>query len=581
MRGHPLLGLPRLEIQRLADAPDLAGRNGDAVLVEPPGSKRCRLLASAAVSALPAVARGAAAEALPTSRRNVRARAVLAATEAGIAVAAAILLLAWSRGIDVNPLDRVGQVSGLAAVQLRFAVLVLVLIGVATAATRRWPERRNLVLRLSCGALAGLATAVTAAGVAVALSGTPWPLFANGGDAGVLSAWASAVRAGVGVPLDYPPAFVHVLAGYSALIDQDPSYALKHLQIVGTALIGPTSYCAWRLLLSPVHALALGVVAALPFVDAYKPATYMVLIVLLPVLSFLGKALRQSPGWTWRRCAVVGAVFGVVLGVLFLSYSGWFVWSAPGALVAMLLLFPWRESAGRGLVLLATSAAVFAVVSAVHLIPLLRGAGSVKDAYFYFDVLVEPAYVAMWRNDFAGGVTAWPPPGELGGVGVFTVVLVMGLGAALWMGARHAVVVVTACVLASAWVIRFIVAAAMHETGTVQLWPRTTMQILYCLVVLTGYALLLGLSSVRSFAADRHMEPGVDPAGSSGRSRPAVPAVAVLGAAALLFASAGSAAADRYMPRKDDSTGYLAWVSHTTPTLTGDCPSRAPAGECR
>jgi galactan 5-O-arabinofuranosyltransferase len=313
----------------------------------------------------------------------------------------------------------------------------------------------------------------------------------------------------------------------------------------------------------------------------YKPATYMVLIALLPVLISLARALRQSPGWTWRRCAVVGAVLGVVLGLLFLSYSGWFVWSAPGALVAMLLLFPWRESIVRGLVLLGTSAAAFAVVAAVHLVPLLRGAGSVKDTYFYFDVLVEPAYIAMWRNDFAGGVTTWPPPGELGGVGLFTVVLVTGLGAALWIGARHALVVVTACVLASAWVIRFVVAAAMHETGTVQLWPRTTMQILYCLVVLTGYALLLGLNSVRTFAADGRMFRGGDHAGPAGRSHQAVPAVAVLGAAALLFASAGSAAADRYMPRNDDSTGYLAWVAHTTRTQTGDCPSRAPAGECR
>lgn len=524
--------------------------------------------------------RGAGVEAIPTTRRAVGVRAALAGLEVGTAVATAILLLGWSRGIDVNPLDRVGQVSGLAAVQLRFAVMVFVLIGVFTAATRRWPERRGLVLRLSCAALAGLATAVTAAGLTVALSGTPWPLFANGGDAGLLSAWAGAVRAGEGVPLSYPPAFAHVLAGYSALVDMDPIYALKHLQIVGTALIGPTSYCAWRLLLSPVRALVLGVVAALPFVDAYKPSTYMVLIALLPVLIYLGRALRQSPGWTGRRCAVAGAVLGVVLGMLFLSYSGWFVWSAPGALVAMLLLFPWRESIGRGLVLLGTSAVVFAVVAAVHLIPLLRGVGSVKDTYVYFDVLVEPAYVAMWQNEFAGGVVTWPP-GELGGVGLFTVVLVIGLGAALWIGARHALVVVTACVLAGAWVIRFVVAAAMYETGTVQLWPRTTMQILYCLVVLTGYALLLGLNSVRSFVTDRDMVRGVDQAERSGGSHRGVPAVAVLGAAALLFASAGSATADRYMPRNDDSTGYLAWVAHTTRTLTGDCPSRAPAGECR
>jgi len=307
----------------------------------------------------------------------------------------------------------------------------------------------------------------------------------------------------------------------------------------------------------------------------------MVLVALLPVLVFLGRALRRSPGWTWRACAVAGVVVGLLLGMLFLSYSGWFLWSAPGAVLAMLLLFPRRGSMVRGLVLLGTSGAVFAVVAVVHLFPLVRGVGSVRDTYFYFDVFVEPAYIAMWRNDWAGGVATWPPPGELGGVGMFTVVLVAGLGAALWIGARHALVVVTASVLASAWVLRFIGAAAMHETKAVQLWPRATMQVLYCLLVLAGYALLLCLDSVRSFVVDRRTNRGVDQPGLAGRSQPAVPAVAVLSAAALLFASAGSATADRYMPRNDDSTGYLAWIAHTTRTPTGDCPSRAPAGECR
>jgi galactan 5-O-arabinofuranosyltransferase len=55
----------------------------------------------------------------------------------------------------------------------------------------------------------------------------------------------------------------------------------------------------------------------------------------------------------------------------------------------------------------------------------------VQDRYFYFDTSVEPAYIAMWRNDLPGDVGPWPPPGELAGVGVFTLLLVVGLGAAV------------------------------------------------------------------------------------------------------------------------------------------------------
>src|SRR6185295_13173281 len=71
----------------------------------------------------------------------------------------AILFLAWSRTVDVNPLDRLGQVSGLAQLQFRFAVFSVVLIAaVILAAKLRGGRALAMTLRIACAAAAGLAT---------------------------------------------------------------------------------------------------------------------------------------------------------------------------------------------------------------------------------------------------------------------------------------------------------------------------------------------------------------------------------------------------------------------------------------
>ena len=84
----------------------------------------------------------------------------------------------------------------------------------------------------------------------------------------------------------------------------------------------------------------------------------------------------------------------------------------------------------------------FVAVAWRHLLGLLAPTGGVNDAYFYFDTNTDPAYFAMWRNDRPGDVAAagWPPPGELGYVGLFTLILVLGVGVALWLGWRRTTV---------------------------------------------------------------------------------------------------------------------------------------------
>ena len=200
--------------------------------------------------------------------------------------------------------------------------------------------------------MAGLTTGLIAGGILLALRGTDWPLFADAGDSGQLLRWADALLAGRPIPADYPPAMIHLIAWGSELTGDSTPRALRALQVGGTALFGPVGYLAWRLLLAPAWALAVTLVAALPLLEPYKPYTTVVLVVLVPVLIALLGELRGVADARWRRVVLVGLGAGVALGLLFVSYSGWFVWSGPGVLAAALALFPWRSAPARGLALL-------------------------------------------------------------------------------------------------------------------------------------------------------------------------------------------------------------------------------------
>jgi galactan 5-O-arabinofuranosyltransferase len=237
----------------------------------------------------------------------------------------------------------------------------------------------------------------------------------------------------------------------------------------------------------------------------------------------------------------------------------------------------------HALAYLGAAAASFLMISAIHVLPLLAGAGAASDKYFYFDALIDPGYFAMWRSDLPGNVGLWPPPGELGGVGLFTLLLAAGLGVALMIAWDQLVVRVAVACLTSAFVLRFWFASRMYGSGTVQLWPRTTAAILYCLLVASS----VGVATLARPWARRLAES--DPMPSRGdendrvRPQPArrlAWSMGALAAAALVLGASASAIADRYFPRDDNSTGRLAWIAHTQPLIDGSCPSRAPEGSC-
>lgn len=499
--------------------------------------------------------------AVPPPRRRHRRwlRPAWPALEILTAVASALLLPWLSLSINVDPLDRIGQVSGLAGIQLRFAIVAGALIGVLLLAHRLLPARHHYqIMRLGCAVAAGLASGVVAAGLVVALHGTPWALWGAGGDYRILLTWIGQLDQGQDVPDYYPPAILYVLWAWSSMSGLPLGYALQGVQVVGTALFGPAAYLCWRLVLRPGWALGIGVVAMLPFFEPVKPYPQLTLVVLIPLLVAFVRRVRRAGALSWFGVVIAGLLFGAGFGLLFLLYSGWFVWIAPGAVLAIALLAPWRAAPVRALVLLLAAAAAFVAVSRVHLFALFDSAGATQDAYTYIATDTEPTYIAIWTNDRDAWVgSVWPPLGELGGVGLFTLVLAAGLGVAIWLGWRRTPVITLVAATASAWVIRMWLASEMYETELVRLYPRTTMIILYSLLLLTGFAVMY---------ASRVL---------AGRARPpsAAPAGLLLVPLLFVFASAGSAIADRHMPdRRVDHPGFFAWAAHKQQLIDGMCP---------
>lgn len=495
----------------------------------------------------------------------------------GLEVAAALIaafgFAAQAVTIDVNPMERVGQVSAMAELQLRFALCGILLIAGLAAAYRFGPDWvRPLVMRVGCAAVAGLATGLVAAGIVVALRNTPFSLWAGRDDYAIFVE-ALHTRDLRNLPGYYPPLFPTLMGVWSYLSDQPVAYGLKQLQIAGTALFGPAAYLAWRLVLRPVWALAVGVVAMLPFIEPVKPYPQITLVMLIPVLVVLLRKLRRAGGLPLRSAVLQGAGLGAVLGGLFLLYSGWFVWVAPGILVAAALLIPWRTGARPALALGGAATVAFVAVSFVHLRALLSDSGGRSDRFFYFDTCTDPAYISSWFNDrpfYAGPI--WPLPGELGGVHLFTLLLVVGAGLALLLGWRRTAVITIGATIVSAWLLRMWLAGNMYATGTVSLYPRTTMVVLYGLLLLTGLGVYYAVQAIREHLRQTAAQPREHPSGAEPRRRLA-PAPVLLIPLLFLFASAGSATIDNYMPnRRADSTGWFAWLAHVDKQYdTGIC----------
>jgi hypothetical protein len=289
----------------------------------------------------------------------------------------------------------------------------------------------------------------------------------------------------------------------------------------------------------------------LPLIEPYKPFPGLVLVAFIPLALRFLDAIRQVAARTNRQIAQAGVAYGLAFGLLLLSYSGWYQWAAPGLVAAAAIVLPWRTAPRKAIVLLAITAAVFLLIGGQYLATMLFDpAAKIADTYVYFDVNTEPMYIAMFRNDTPGPVGMWPPLGELGGVGLFTIVLIAGVGAALVLGRKSSLVIGLAAITLGAWLLRFYYARMLWDTKLVQLYPRTTAVILYCMLALAGYAVYLFVQRAEKTSALRQP--------------PAL--IGALCALLLFLGSAGSATSDRYMPSNTTppGAGWLTWNAHQT-----------------
>ncbi|MFI6445568.1 hypothetical protein [Kitasatospora sp. NPDC050543] len=504
-------------------------------------------------------------------------------------MATALGFTVLSRSVDVNPMVRVGQVSGLAHLQLYAALLGLPpLAWLLYAAYRGSQGRFWLAQRLTCAAVAGLATGVVAGGVTVALHGTPWALGGQGSDPANLQAMAQDIIDGRGLPVLYPPGFPAVLAFWAEHVrGGQPGFALKDLQLVFSALVGPMSYLAWRLVLRPVWALMIAIPAALVFLDPIRPYSHVVMIVLLPLLAaFLG-VLRTAPNRRLSAVLLLGASFGVAFGLMILWYVGWFVWAGPGALVLIACTVPWRRGGfalRRAGLFAGVAGLCTAVVGSPVLWPMLNSGTGTVDRYAYPGAFSDPAYVFGWLNDRPGAATIdnWPVPGELAGQTGFVLLLLLGVALGVGLGVRYLPVRATLAALVSAWLLRFWYASRMEHDQAVMLYPRTTWMIMYCLMILAVFGVMLTVRRGSGWL-------NVALASAEGvRAKLPVRGVrqAVAGAicAIALFATMGASwSANRYMPELDptmNSLGIDSYHAHQLQRADGSCSPYAPEGKC-
>lgn len=483
-------------------------------------------------------------------------RPLLVVAEAVCAAGVALALTAAGAVLDLDPIARVAQVSILAHQQLAAALVAIVLIAVLLlAGGTRNVRAASAARRLVWAGTAGIASGVVGGGTAAGLHGTPWPLYAADGDSGQVLAWAHATLTGTGgVAGQYPPGAVDAVVWTSQLFNMELAPSLKLVEIVGVAAIGPLAYLAWRMLLAPSWAAAVGFASSAPFLDPYKPLTSISLVVATPILIALILTLRECRTRNWRFLFGRSVLLGAVLGLTFVTYSGWFVWCAPGVAVAGVLAFPWSHWK-RGLVVAAASVGAFAAASATYLVSFFSSPG-VADNFQYFDTGTDPAYFAAWLGDVTGPVAQWPPFGEFGGVGVFTLGLAAGLGAAIALGWRSWVVRTTALVFLGAWLARLWIASRMESTGQVQLYPRTSTVLLHCTLILGALTLCLMIGGLTSRATG--LAPS--PTGSE-RSRHVGWTIGALTSLVLVASSVGSATVDRYLPATDGTVGVLAWIA--------------------
>lgn len=267
-------------------------------------------------------------------------------------------------------------------------ILGAVAFAAILVATRRWWRNERFVDAFA-GVAAGLYAGWLALIAKAALYGTPHGFGGLEGDTKRIVAmattytttWASADTFTKDMPAEYPPLFPWSIGRVSVLTGIEPWRLMATAQVVtlsGAVLI---AFLMWRRLVSGPTAVALAIVSMAPFAIASKAYEIAVLVVLVPwILLTFAKPSRGRLHWL---------VAGLIGGLIFLTYQGFFVFVLPGVLA--IIWRTWRASEERKgyLLHLAGVAGTALVISSWYLIPYVH-AVLTRPSYFIADTYGAP-----------------------------------------------------------------------------------------------------------------------------------------------------------------------------------------------
>ena len=258
-------------------------------------------------------------------------------------------------------------------------VLALTVGGALAGTAVAWVARRSPRLAADAGAVA---TAVLLAGAgAAALHGTRWGWFGLYSDSSFRTQMATRYADSValvdygyrGLPAYYPPALGWVEGRVAALTGLAGWEAVKPVQLVVGALVPVAAYLLWRPVVGALRAAAVAGPVTVWTAHPQKPDEWLVLACLLPWWLLAVRDVRAEGVARWSSVRL-----GVVLGLLLLTHTYWFLPFAVATLLALAwdavrwwrgrrsgrpvaVRLPWRRALAIG--------AVGLVVSAVSWVP--------------------------------------------------------------------------------------------------------------------------------------------------------------------------------------------------------------------
>jgi hypothetical protein len=258
------------------------------------------------------------------------------------------------------------------------------------------------------GATAGLAGAWAMLALSTIFRGTPFPPFGLLGDAGRLTALATRYSVTPfssdawvpGYPGDYPPLFPWAVGRISALTGVEAWKLVGRAEFVVTGAAIVVGFLLWRRIVSDWTALLITVTLFSTMASPQKAYEVIALVAFIPWL--LSTAVRPPRGrMHWLPAGIIG-------GLIFLSYYGWFIFGILG--LATIVVIAWRGEPNRRayvLYLLKITAVAF-VISSWYLVPYIRaslggtdslgdlnGSGGSFDDMFPFLSFTVPGVLAL------------------------------------------------------------------------------------------------------------------------------------------------------------------------------------------